>query len=286
MSDARGGVPRNSAKQLKMFAPTLRKEGGLDGCPRKWGFCYVDRLKADKGPALIDGIKLHHCMASLIKCGRLPQPGPIDQGVVLTAEDVKPEGHFGKMSRKLLPLLPERPGGPPVQWTPEAVYTLPWVTANGTSVELDIRPDVHSDAIGPAYFIDWKSTSDRKYALKSLEEELQAHLYAFGLMKKLGCFQITALWNYVNKTNYRAWSVRGVFDRGSEDWLHAHIDKALDLIPILRAEGITGAQLPRDLGACEGIGKFCDYAGHCFNLPKGQPSVISLEEINSFLRAA
>lgn len=273
-----------SNKQLKVFGTLERKPGALGGCPRAWGYQYLDKLKPELGPALIDGIKHHDVCASLLREGRMPLPRMLQPGVILTPEDVRPEGHFGKMARASLPLLPVKLEG---VWVVEPSYVITWTTRNGTTVKLDIKPDAHirNGATGynnGLYFIDWKSCSGRKWALKSLAEEVQAQLYAFGLCTSLGHERADAVWIYVDKKTYDAWRLGEVIWRDkAEAFLHAHIDRTIDMIVTLREQAPQGCELPRDLAACEGIGKFCDYAGPCFS--NKTPPIISLEDIRAFI---
>jgi hypothetical protein len=281
-------VLKLSNKQLKMFGTLQlgRSESPpkLDGCPRKWGYNYLDGFPVELGPALIDGIKHHDVCAHLLRDNRMPLARVLQPGVILSSDDVRPEGHFGKMARASLPLLPVKLPG---VWEVEPSYTIEWTTRNGTTVKLDIKPDAHTKwgAVGHnsgLYFIDWKSCSGRKWALKSLAEEVQAQLYAFGLCSLLGYERADAVWIYVDKKTYDAWRMPHVIWKDkAEAWLHDNIDQTIDLIVTLREQAPQGCELPRDLSACEGKGKFCDFAGKCFS--NKTPPIISLEEIRAFI---
>lgn len=266
-----------------MFGTLQRKPGALDGCPRKWGYRYLDKFGADLGPPLIDGIKYHEVCASLLRDGVMPQPRMLQPGVILTEDDVRPEGHFGKMARAALPLLPVK--GPDL-WLVEQSYIIPWRTENGTEVTLDIKPDAHTiwqkTPSGTLYFVDHKSCAGRKWALTSLADEVQANLYSYGLCELFEQPRADAVWIYVDKRTYEAWRLPHVFWKDkAEAWLHQNIDRAVDLIVTLREAAPEGCQLPRDLNACEGKGKFCDYAGPCFS--NKTPSIIGLDEIRAFI---
>lgn len=273
-----------SNKQLTMFTPTIRKPGGLDGCPRKWGFCYLDGLKVESfDPALVTGIKFHNACQSLVENDRLP-------------DDVPPESDLGKMARKAILWLPKLEDwdakplgcvhGP---WNCETREKFPWTTRAGNTVEIDLRCDVvntprpdphHFD---PLVFIDWKSTSGKQWALKDLREDLQPRLYAYGNMLLRDKLHAHGRWIYVlKKPPFTSWPLDADFTRHeTKEWLHGKIDRAIDLILELRQSGLTGLQLPMDRMACEGVGKRCDYVGHCNFQSEGV--VLTLDEITGYL---
>jgi len=275
---------RISAKQINLFGPLLRPSIG--GCPRAWGFSYLDRFKPEwLPPQLVDGIKFHAICASLVEHGVMPPAGVLQPGVCLTEADVLPEGHFGRLARAAIRHLPTRDFG---AWMCEHVGSFPWTTRNGVEVTVDLRPDVISAPLGEPtmnYLVDFKSTSNRRHALKTILHDVQANLYAAGLMHH-GATSVFGRWIYVCKADYSAWSVDSVFHPGSvHEWLHDNVDATIDLIHTIRDVGdLSGLDLPADIEACGGTGRFCDHAARCLIGPVGAlPSrLISLDEIVRF----
>lgn len=280
---------RVSVKQLNMFGCLQRPSIG--GCPRSWGFNYLDKVRKDwLDPPLVDGIKFHACMASLINSGTMPEPGELQPGVFLQGSDVGPEGHFGRMARAALIYLPNRDWAltPSAKqkglgWTVEGEYLFPWRTEpHGVECEIDLRPDLHSDNVGRMVFVDWKSTSDKRFSLKTLEDDVQANAYAFGLMELFGKIEVDARWVYVSKKTYDSWPVDFTFRRQqTTEWLHRNIDATIELIHTFRDAKLAALDLPGDLEACGGVGRFCDFKDRCLTGPVGElPSrLISLNEI-------
>lgn len=276
---------RISVKQLNMFGCLQRPSIG--GCPRAWGFAYLDGLKPEYlAPQLVDGIKFHAVCASLVEKGVMPDPGTLQPGVVLAGEDVLPESHLGRMGRAALIHIPRRdyPPEPGHPWAVEHVGSFPWTTSKGVEATVDLRPDLASAPLGEAtlnHLIDFKSTSNRRYALKSLLHDVQANVYSAGLMH-LGATAVAARWIYVDKKNYSSWPVDAVFHpEKTYEWLHLNVDPTIELIHTIRDAGnIKALDLPGDEEACGGTGRFCDHAAHCLG-PVGarEPRLITLDEI-------
>ena len=279
---------RVSVKQINLFGPLLRPSIG--GCPRAWGYAYLDRLKLEwLPPHLVDGIKFHKCCESLIRTGRMPEPQELQPGVVLTEEDVRPEGHFGRMARAAIIHLPRRDWaeGPMAEklglgWRAEGEYLFDWTTSKGVECSIDLRPDLHSDNVSEMWFIDWKSTSNKRHALKTLRHDVQANTYAYGLMRSFGKLTTKARWVYVDKKNYASWPVDQDFGiTETTDWLHNNVDATLELIHTFREAKLAAIDLPPDIESCGGVGRFCDNKDRCLQGPVGAlPSrLIQLDEI-------
>jgi hypothetical protein len=282
---------RISVKQINLFGPLQRPSIG--GCPRAWGFSYLDGFKPDfLAPQLVDGIKFHAVCASLVEHGRMPSSGSLQPGVELTPEEVLPESHLGRMGRASLIHLPQRQ---PLDsrdtefqpWVVEHVGSFPWTTSKGVECTIDLRPDLASAPLGDAtlnYLVDFKSTSNRRYALKTLLHDVQANLYSAGLMH-LGATSVLARWIYVSKKDYSAWPVEAVFHREkTEAWLHENVDPTIELIHTIREAGtIKGLDLPGDIEACGGVGRFCDHEARCLTILGARPPrLITLDEIVRF----
>lgn len=280
-----------SCKQLVMFG-TLNSQA-LGGCPRLWGFNYLDKLeKGFLGPQLVDGIKFHKAVEHLHRDGVMPQPCTLQPGVVLTAEDVLPEGHYGRMARAAIVHVPVRS----TPWVHEYVGSFPWTTTNGVEVDIDMRPDLMS-TVKPgvlATLIDFKGTGNKRNALtndkgkKPIREDVQANVYSHG-MHVLGASSTLARWIYVDRNTYAAWPVERLFTPAVvEDWLHRNIDATIELIHSIRANpALRALDLPGDESspACggNGSGRFCDFVAHCQGPVGAKPSrLIQLEEIVRF----
>lgn len=269
-----------SVKQISLFGPLLRASFG--SCPRKWGFTYLDKLRPDfLPPQLVEGIKFHAVAASLVATGKMPEAGVLQPGVVLTDLDISPEGHYGRMARAAMMHLHDRP------WVAEHVGSFPYTTAKGVKCTIDLRPDLASSPLGEPrlnYLVDFKSTSNKKYALKSLEDDVQANIYSAGLMH-MGATCVLARWIYVDKKTYAAWPVERLFHKDvTGAWLRKNVDPTIELIHTIRDAGnIEALDLPADIASCDGSGRFCDYASRCFG-PVGshEPRLITLDEITRF----
>lgn len=220
----------------------------------------------------------------------MPEPGTLQPGVELTPEEVLPESHLGRMGRASLIHLPRREypaAGADKLWEVEHVGSFPWTTSKGVECDIDLRPDLASAPIGDAtlnYLVDFKSTSNRRYALKTLLHDVQANLYSAGLMY-MGATAVLARWIYVNKKDYSAWPVEAVFHKErTEAWLHDNIDATIELIHTIRDAGnIKALDLPGDIEACGGVGRFCDHAARCLTiLGAHPPRLITLDEILRF----
>lgn len=283
---------RVSAKQINMFGARRRKPGSLDGCPRKWAGYYLDGVKPEwLDPNLVFGIKFHAVCASMVKTGRMPEPHQLQPGVILTAEDCKPDGILGKMARAGIIYLPRttvpETGEAIRAWETEREWVFNWTTSTGLEVEVDLRPDVCADST-LVDLVDWKSTSNKRYALTSIIDDVQANLYAFGLMRRFERSSCAGRWVYVEKKHpHKSWPVDGIFPLGrTEAWLHENVDATIELIHMMRETRPAALDLPGDIEACEGIGKRCDFeqhSGRCLGtLGPREPRLISLEEITKY----
>ena len=265
----------------------------IGGCPRLWGFNYLDKLERGYlGEHLVDGIKFHKCVEHLHRDGVMPEPRVLQPGVVLTAEDVLPEGHFGRMARAAIVHVPRHDG-----WVHEYVGLFPWTTSNGVEVHIDLRPDLMSEPQPDllAYLVDFKSTGNKRNALtgdagkKPLRDDVQANVYSHG-MHLLGANSTLARWIYVDRNTYAAWPVERLFRPETVvDWLHKNIDGTIELIhsirsnPALRAMDLPGDESSPACGG-DGSGRFCDFPSHCQGPVGAKPSrLIQLDEINRYI---
>ncbi len=280
---------RVSAKQITMFGARVRKEGSIGGCPRSWAAYYLDGNRPEfLNENLIFGIKFHACCAAMVETGRMPEPAVLQPGVELTEYDVLPESIFGKMARAAIIHLPRssipETGEVFRTWDVEQEWLFGWTTRNGLEVEIDLRPDVCADA-SLVQLVDWKSTGDKRNALKSIVDDVQANLYAVGLMRHFGRTMVLGRWVYVEKKGkHNSWPVEGMFHQAtSEAWLHENVDKTIEAIALMReTPGLKAMDLPGDDNACNGEGRWCDFAGPCLGQLGPRPSVIPLEDIVRF----
>jgi hypothetical protein len=281
-----------SAKQINMFGQRFLKEGRLGGCPRSYAAWYVDHIRPEvKAPYLVDGVKAHRVTDSLLKTGNMPEPALLEPQVDLTAEDCLPESKYGIWARKALVWMPQNyivPVWadnviPRRDWITEAKWSFPWTTGKGVECDIDLRPDACAWAPESMIeLVDFKYISDKRYALTSLTDDSQANLYAFGLMYLQDRPWTNAHWIYtVKKPPHSAWSLGCVFKREpTEQWIHDNLDATIELISVVRANGVHWEDLPGDDTACQGRGFLCDMADKCLDLwgPK-EPRLITLDEI-------
>jgi hypothetical protein len=277
---------RFSVKQINMFGALVRKPGALGGCPRSWGARYLDSIKPDYlDENLVFGIKFHNACASLVSTGRMPTPATLQPGVIMTEYDCAPDGQLGKMARSAIIHLPRssvpETGMEFKKWIVEAQWLFPWTTTQGITVEIDLRPDVCADSM-LVDLLDWKSTSDKRWALKSIVDDVQANVYAVGLMHHFQRQTVIGRWVYVEKkAPFRSWPVDGMFHHEKTTrWMHENVDATLELMHTYKEMGLSAFDLPGDIGACEGVGKRCDFEGPCLG-PVGPKSskLITIDEV-------
>jgi hypothetical protein len=271
-----------------MFGIKTRKVGSIGGCPRSWAAYYLERVRPEYLPeALVFGIKFHKACASLVSTGRMPDLGELQPGVVLTEFDVLPESIFGKMARAAVVHLPRstvpETGDVFRNWEVEAEWIYEWTTSHGLVTEIDLRPDVCSDE-PLVHLVDWKSTGDKRNALKRIDDDVQANLYAVGLMRRFDREHVLGRWVYVEKKGkHNSWPIDSMFHReSSEQWLHNNVDRTIELIHMMREHKPKAMDLPGDEEACQGTGRWCDYEGTCLGQLGARPGLIPLEDIVRF----
>lgn len=278
---------RLSASQLKMFHP----DSG--GCPRKWALHYLARVPRIPNQALADGIRLHECIADLFTLGATAweQKWP-----VFVAPDATSDAHArAKTAQLALAMAEQAPAGkmPP--------------TVEGTDMlevpELDtafyIKPDWTRDH---AVFLDWKSTGapnfrspfclhdtalwpdgvvpetiffrGERHRVHWLKNDIQARLYAYGLMQLWHEVRVKARWVYGSKgfelgQRPRVWIVEHTFERAeTRDWVEKHIWPIARTMNTIRAAFESGRLdsallVPHAAESCGYTGRFCDGLGVC-----------------------
>ncbi len=245
---------RVSVKQLEM----------AHGCPRKWAFHYLEGVPQLEGEALSVGNAVHHDMKCLIE-GSPPKYGP--------------ETFIGKMCRALLPYAQNLSG----RHQSEIIKRVPLP-------EYGLLVDLRADYLDRPIFKDWKTTGaptksamlpvpggGRKFwAKQSLENDFQANIYAFLLMREhwRGLLQSRAEWVFVSKKfkggqEPKVWTIDHTFTfEAAKLWFETNVVPVAELIRSMR-QAWTEKQLdkarlvPHNAKSCEGVGTFCDASGHC-----------------------
>jgi len=259
-----------SVSQIKMFSPSAK------GCPRKWALHYLSKFPRERTPALVDGIRLHRA----IKDKYHGIPG------AEWHQKWKPGTPTADLALALMRRVPDPP-----RWISEPTYFL-----EVPETAIFIKPDLLAkDWSG---FKDWKSTSAKhkrspwtlqdpawwplgqmpdaasgdKYF--SLKNDLQARIYAHGLMTLSGRDSIQAEWMYGSKKFKAAeqpqtWSVSHTFFREeTRDWVEMYALPVIRTMNALRAGWAekqidSGLLVPHNAFACDHKGRFCDLLGQC-----------------------
>jgi hypothetical protein len=278
---------RMSASQLKMFHP------GAGGCPRKWALHYLSKVPRIPGPPLVDGIRLHECLneyftlapeAWAARWSTYWQPGLSDEQAARV-----------KTAQLALAMAVHAPAG-----------GMPFISESTDFLEVPeldtafyIKPDGHRDR---RIFLDWKSTSavskksewvlqspewytgatNIRADVKFLKDDIQARLYAHGLMQMWHEVKVTARWVYGSKRfspteTPKTWIVEHTFHREeTRHWVEKNIWPAVTVMNTIRAAFEQGRLdstllIPHNEKACGHTGRFCDALGHCGFKPSPIP---------------
>jgi hypothetical protein len=245
---------RVSVKQLEMAY----------GCPRKWAFHYLEGVAQLEGEALSIGNAVHHDMKCLIT-GVAPKHGP--------------ETFIGKMCRVLLPYAQNKSGRHQSEIIKQV--ELP---------EYGLKVDLRADYLDRPVVKDWKTTGapyktatllgpggvKKFWCLQSLENDFQANIYAFLLMREhwRGLTSVDAEWVYVSKKfkkgqDPKVWTLEWHFEwQAAKTWFETYVLPVAELIRSMReawnAKQLDRAALvPHNPPSCESKGLFCDASGHC-----------------------
>jgi hypothetical protein len=278
---------RVSASQLKMFHP------GAGGCPRKWALHYLAHVPRIPGPALTDGIRLHECIAQRfqLSADEWAKRWPTFWREGLSLEDQARV----KTAQLALAMIEQTPPGsmPPISESTDMLEVPELDTA------FYIKPDLHRDR---AIFVDWKSTGSvskrDKYVLqdpewykdakfikadvKFLKDDIQARLYAHGLMTMWHEVRIKARWVYGSKKfdpgdRPKVWIVEHTFQRAeTREWVEANIWPTVKVMNTIRAaweaKRLDSPLLIPHVGeSCGFTGRFCDALGYCGFKPSPIP---------------
>lgn len=270
---------RVSASQLKMFHP------GAGGCPRKWALHYLAHVPRLPSPALTDGIRLHECIAQLFQLARedWERCWP-----VFVAPDAPAEQQAAAKTAQLaLAMAGEAPAGA----MPPIVESTDMLEVPELDTAFYIKPDWTRDR---AVFLDWKTTSavsrtsewvlqdpewykgarTMRADVKFLKDDIQARLYAYGLMMLWHEVKIRARWVYGSKKfepgqRPKVWIVEHTFHRPeTRAWVEKHVWPTVRTMNTIRAAHEAGRLdspllVPHYGEACGFTGRFCDALGHC-----------------------
>ncbi len=253
-----------SLKQIVSFA----------ACPRQWAAKYLFALPDPKNAFAQEGIDFHAACEAWLKTGRFDfdRRTRSHDGVWSSERvSVTPESHLGKLASTAVAFAPQG--------------ALPEMNQ---AFELFGRPvECHIDCLWPDWseFADWKSSGGyRELTDTTLLGDMQANFQAYGMMAGSGQASMKGLWLYVDKRTYRTRPARALLQRNAcEAWLRQHALPVIELIEFyaqLHAKGLLAelSQVPHDITACGGTGKFCNFLGHC----RMQPcSVVTLSQLRT-----
>ena len=275
------------------------------GCPRKWALHYLSKVPRIPGPALTDGIRLHECISQHYKLApaewakRWPtfwQPG-------LTWQE---EARV-KTAQLALAMIAHEPAGR----MPALSETTDFLEIPEIDTRIYIKPDLQRDR---KVFVDWKTTSARtkksewclqqpdfwgeglqeaelkalaERGVKWLADNIQARVYAHGLMQLWREVRVTARWVYGSKKfkpteTPKVWIVEHTFERAeTRAWVEKNVWPTIQVMNTIRAAFEAGKLdstllVPHNVDSCEHVGKFCDALGHC----SFQPSPITLDRLH------
>jgi hypothetical protein len=250
----------------------LKQILAMRACPRAWAAKNLLRLPDPKNQYAQEGIDFHAACEAYLRTGsfdfdqrtRSPEGEWSSRRIA-----VGPESHLGKLAKAAVAFAPV-----------------------GALAEMNQAFDLfgrsttcHIDVLWPDWseFGDWKSSSGyRELSKNTLPNDMQANFQAFGMMQGSGQRSMKGAWVYANKKTYRARAVLGEFSRADcEDFLRREALPAIQLIELFRELHDQGKltelkQVPHDLTACEGTGKFCNYLGHCRFQPSTGATLLQL----------
>lgn len=292
-----------SVSQMKMFHPDA------GGCPRRWALHYLAKVPRQTTEALLDGIMSHECLDDHYKLSErdwLAKWPAEFTGTEASLVEHK-RAKFAALSVAMLHYAPHSKM-PPIS---EADYMLD-IPQIDTSFY--IKPDLWADR---EIFVDWKTTGglNKKYVfalqqpdfwapmpeppktllfrgkrkpLRMLRDDLQARLYAHGLMQRWKTREITARWVYGSKkfkpgVTPRVWTVEHTFRRqDTAEWVEQYIWPIAQSMNTIRKAYVekkmdTPLLVPAVPDSCEHTGHFCDAMAHCGIV--NNPSPISIKHL-------
>ena len=289
---------RVSVSQIKMFHPDA------GGCPRKWAMHYLSRVPRLPSPALTDGIRLHDCIRDHFHLS--PEAWRQRWPTFWTPDLTTAEQARVKTAQLALAMIPHTPPGnmPPISESTDMLEVPEIDTA------IYIKPDLHRDR---RWFVDWKTTAARtkksdwclqqpdfwgdllteeeilalaRKGVKFLQDDIQARVYAHGLMQLWREVRVTARWVYGSKKfkpteTPKTWIVEHTFERAeTRAWVERNVWPTIETMNTIRAafdqrKLDSTLLIPHNGDSCEHTGKVCDALGYC----GFQPSPIPLGKL-------
>ena len=251
---------------------SLKQVIAILSCPRNWAAKWLFGCDDPKSPWAQDGIDAHNACKAWLRTGKFDyerrSKGP--DGVWRSeCVPVGPESHTGKLAAAAVAFAPQ--GALPEM---DQAFDL-----FGRTVEC------HIDCLWPDWseFADWKFTSGyRDLTEAELPVDMQANWQSYGICKASSQSSIKGLWVFVSKKNYRAKPVRGNFPlTQAEAFLRAKALPAMQAIEMFselhdRGKLTSLAQIPHDITACDGSGRFCNFLGSCRMIPSTGVSLVQL----------
>ena len=285
---------RVSVSQIKMFHPDA------GGCPRKWAMHYLSRVPRLPSPALTDGIRLHDCIRDHFHLS--PEAWRQRWPTFWTPDLTTAEQARVKTAQLALAMIPHTPPGnmPPISESTDMLEVPEIDTA------IYIKPDLHRDR---RWFVDWKTTAARtkksdwclqqpdfwgdllteeeilalaRKGVKFLQDDIQARVYAHGLMQLWREVRVTARWVYGSKKfkpteTPKTWIVEHTFERAeTRAWVERNVWPTIETMNTIRAafdqrKLDSTLLIPHNGDSCEHTGKFCDALGYCGFQPSPIP---------------
>lgn len=251
---------------------SLKQVLAFRACPRQWAAKFLFNHPDPKHPNAQLGIDVHASAEAYLKtgCFDFDQRTRSPEGVWSSKRVVvPPESHLGKLARACVAFAP--PGA-----RPELVQTFDLF---GRTVNARV------DCVWPDWskFADWKSSGGYgELSIKTLPLDVQANWQSHGMMVGSGREQIDGLWVYVSKKTYRPNPVEGSFQRSqTEAFLRREALPAMQLIELFRELHDQGKlhslqQMPHDITACDGTGRFCSFLGFCQFKPSTGAQLVQL----------
>jgi hypothetical protein len=276
-----------SVSQLKLIPPSHK------GCPRKWALMYLQKVPKKPNAALIDGIFLHRCIQDFFE--RKPEQWASMWRRGGSSPTGKAWSWYAELAMAMLRHVPEHERSAGVS-EPTVFFDVP---------EHDTAIYIKPDFLNLRKFRDWKSTAAAvktspwvlqdpawwpgglPQGMLTLTNDIQARVYAHGLMQLLDWDVIDAQWVYGCKkfkggAAVKTWPCETRFERDETDrWVKQYVWPLIEFAVALKrayAEKQLASALlvPHNRTACESSGKFCDAWGHC----QLQPSPIALGSLH------
>lgn len=257
---------------------------------------YLAKVPRGTSLALEDGIRIHQCLDDHFTLA--PEEWMRRWPAEYTGkEKTRDQERRAKTAALAVEMVRYTPAGKDCPVSEDTHMHDEWgLSPGGTTFY--IKPDLHRDR---SVFVDWKSTSaetkrsprvlqspsfwegeppkeilvrNTMSAVRMLKDDIQANLYAHGLMQLWDTDSITGLWVYGCKKfgpgkRPKVWTVEHTFTRAeARDYFeHYVVQTAMTMNTIRMAweakQLDTPLLVPHNGESCEFVGKFCDALGYC-----------------------